>query len=249
MQDLIEVNGIVLSAQPAGESDRRLLMLTKELGKISAFARGSRKPTSAMVGSTRPFAFGKFYIYPGRDSYSVHRAEISEYFEPVFLDVEKSAYGCYFLELSGYFTRENMDGGETLTLLFYTLKALLKEGIPDPLIRRVFELKLLSMNGLVPDFSVCRKCGKPLTEGWFLPSLTGTVCPECGSVKKGIFLTKSALYTLNFIRETGISRLYTFNVNEETFRMVSSVTESLFSQSIDRSLPSREMLFVLTENA
>ena len=50
MRDTVSVNGIILSAMPVGEADRRLSLVTKELGKISCFARGARKPTSRFVG-------------------------------------------------------------------------------------------------------------------------------------------------------------------------------------------------------
>ena len=52
MTDNMEVTGIVLTAMPIGEADRRILLLTKELGKISAFVRGARKPTSPMCPRT-----------------------------------------------------------------------------------------------------------------------------------------------------------------------------------------------------
>ena len=74
MQEYITVTAIVLKQTPVGEYDRRLCLLTKEKGKISAFARGARKPSGKLAAATNPLSFGEFKLYPGKDSYSVVEA-------------------------------------------------------------------------------------------------------------------------------------------------------------------------------
>ncbi|MBQ1286000.1 MAG: recombination protein O N-terminal domain-containing protein, partial [Lachnospiraceae bacterium] len=66
------VRGMVISSMPIGEYDRRLEILTDSMGRISAFARGARKPSSPLVSISRVFAFGEFDLYEGRNSYSVN---------------------------------------------------------------------------------------------------------------------------------------------------------------------------------
>ena len=97
MQEYTQITGMVLKAEPIGEYDRRIVILTKEKGKISAFARGARKQGSRLLAATNPFSFGEFKLYAGRSSYNVMEASISNYFEGLREDFEGAYYGMYFL--------------------------------------------------------------------------------------------------------------------------------------------------------
>lgn len=147
MREILELTGMVIKVSSVGEYDRRLVILTWERGKITAFARGAKRPGSSLMGPSRPFAFGKFRLYEGRDSYTLQSAEIGRYFEELAGDMEGACYGQYFLEVADYYTRENADGSEMLLLVYQSLRALLKPRIPDELVRRVFELKAMVVNG------------------------------------------------------------------------------------------------------
>jgi DNA repair protein RecO (recombination protein O) len=53
---LYVTDAIVLSRFDFGEADRILTLLTPELGKIKAIAKGIRRPTSRIGGSLEPLA-------------------------------------------------------------------------------------------------------------------------------------------------------------------------------------------------
>ena len=148
----VELTGMIINVMPVGEYDKRLTVFTKERGKISAFARGAKRQGSTLMACSRVFAFGKFIFYEARDYYALQSAGISNYFEDVTADIEKTCYGTYFLELINYYSRESIRDIDSLKLLYVSLLALSKPAIPYRLTRRIFELRLMVINGEYDSF-------------------------------------------------------------------------------------------------
>ena len=156
MQDLVNVTAIVLEVTPVGEYDRRVVLLTKERGKITAFAKGARRQTSKLIAATNLFAFGEFRLYPGRSSYTMTDAHIQNYFEELRIDFEGAYYGMFFLEVCDYYTRENNDEKEFLKLLYQSLKALSVKSLNRKLVQCIFEMKAMVINGEFPGMPAGR---------------------------------------------------------------------------------------------
>ena len=147
MREPLELTGMVIKSTAVGEYDRRLVVLTRERGKITAFARGAKRPGSNLMGPSRSFAFGVFKLFEGRDAYTLQSAQISRYLDELAGDIEAACYGQYFLEVTDYYTRENLDGSAMLLLVYQSLRALSNQHIPNELVRRIFELKAMVING------------------------------------------------------------------------------------------------------
>ncbi len=215
MQEFVTVTGIILKQTPIGEYDRRICLLTKERGKISAFAKGARKPGNRLAAATNPFSFGYFKLYEGKNSYNIAEADIRNYFEELRMDFVGAYYGMYFAEVMDFYTRENNDEREMMKLLYQSLRALCAPSIPNPLVRAVFELKTIAVSGEYP--------GPPME----------------------MDLEESTIYALRYIYESSVEKLYTFAVTDSVLKELQEVAKEYCRRFMGHEFKSLEILKTL----
>lgn len=246
MADQIKVMGMVISSAPIGEHDKRIVLLTKEKGKISAFARGARRPGNHLMAASESFAFGSFYLIYGRSSYTLVNAEISNYFRELAEDLTTTYMACYFLELAGYYAVENQDGTQMLKLIYAAFRALLRPEPDNRLVRYVYELKMLALNGEYPDFFTCQVCGSNENAAGFSISHNGIICNSCKKdVGDAISLCGSTVYTLQYIVYSDIAKLFSFKVSDEVLEELRMVMARCMNTYVDRRMKSLEILDAL----
>lgn len=257
MTGQIRLTGMVLAAMPVGDYDKRLTILTKERGKISAFAKGARRPTSVLLASSQPFSFGEFILYEGKNSYNVVSCDISNYFAGLKEDIEAIYYGMYCCEFAAYLTRENLEAGEQLKVLYLSLRALTKEALPKQLVRHIFELRFLAAGGEMPQVFDCVRCGKKdmlkQEKAWFLALGGGLYCDECKEKsavsqegQDAVSVRTSTIYTMQYIVSAPLNKLFTFTVSKEVLCELEDVMRRFLEQQVGRTMKSEQMLKMIT---
>lgn len=215
MQDLVHVTGMILKSEPIGEYDRRVVILTKERGKVSAFARGARRPGNRFMASTNPFCFGEFKLYPGKNAYTLQDVHIENFFEELRDDFLGAYVGIYFMEVADYYGRENNDDKELLKLLYQSLRALIHPAYDNRLVRAVFEIKAIAVNGEFP--------------GLFSDMDEGSSCA----------------YTISYIVQSPIEKLFRFTLSEELLTELMGCAARYCAKCMDKKFKSLEIIETL----
>ncbi len=236
MDNRINLTGIVLSVMPVGDYDRRVTILTKEKGKIAAFARGARRPGNTLLAVSQPCVFGNFTLFPGRDSFTISEVKVEEYFSEIREDLDSVYYAMYFCEVADFYTKEGNDEREMMKLLYASLKALVKGQMSKRLIRSVFEMRTSVLNGEGPMLNECVLCHEKIQEDKRLFSVAngGAVCDRCKAKLPASdlrSLNPSSWYALWFIGSTPITKLFSFTVSKEVEDELSALSaDYLFSR-------------------
>lgn len=246
MRESIEVTGMVLLASPVGDYDKRLVILTKERGKITAFARGARRQNSMLLAAANPFVFGTFRLYEGRSAYNLIQANVRNYFTELVTEYPGVYYGFYFLEFADYYGQEENDESQMINLLYASLRALLRPSLDDRLVRRIFELKAMVINGEYPQVFSCNACGsRENIEG--ISMRAGAVyCASCTRLAPDLQrISPSALYAMQYIIASPIEKLYTFTVTPEILRELSNLIDRCVHSHVEKHFKSLEILSVM----
>ncbi len=235
------VTGLVLSSTPVGENDKRVVILTLDRGKISAFARGARRPKSPLLACTEPFTFGVFRLYTGRDSYTLSTVEVQNYFTELRENIEDIYTGMYFCEVADFFTRENLEARDMLKLLYQSLRALHAPGIDRALVEIIFEYKMVVLNGEGMNVMRCGNCGDNKELVYLSRQGNCAICKSCfDKLKSGHggqnsnlvygcrVISPTAIYTLQYISTTRVEKLFSFTVTEEVREELESIVSEYF---------------------
>ncbi len=235
---MVRVEAIVLRHSDWGEADRLVWLITQEMGKIQAVAKGVRRIRSRKAGHLEPFTRASLLLARGRDLLIVTQAETIDAFLPLREDLAGVTYASYVVELLDRFTYEQGEGRELFVLLADTLKRLSEGTDPDSVIR-YFELRLLDQVGFRPELFHCLGCGRDIQpeSQFFSAKAGGVLCPKCGPGAPGaIPISINALHLLRHFQRSSFSEAMRLGLSAEVNREVEILMQHYLTYLLERGL-------------
>ncbi|MBP9675208.1 MAG: DNA repair protein RecO [Anaerolineaceae bacterium] len=195
----IRVDAVVLRHSDWGETDRLLVLYSKEQGKLRAIAKGLRKIQSRKAGHLEPFTRVTLMLAKGHDLWIVTQAEAIDLYQPIRENLQKMVHAAYVVELLDRFTYEEGQNWQLYKLLTETLERL--SALEDDFVPlRFYETRLLSLLGYQPLLFECAACGDEIIaqSQYFSADMGGVLCPQCGA--RGQSSRPVSLEALRFLR-------------------------------------------------
>jgi DNA repair protein RecO (recombination protein O) len=157
-----KLTAIVLRTVDTGEADRVVTLLSRERGKVAAFARGARASRRRFGGALEPFTLVAAEVRErgGAELLGLESVAPLEAFGGIRGDLARIACAAYAAELARDLVRDHEPHEDLFDLLAAYLAAL-AAAPAQPAGLRAFELGALRAAGLLPRLDACAGCGRP----------------------------------------------------------------------------------------
>ena len=195
-----KAEAVVLRRHNLGETDKSVILFTRNQGKLSAVAKGARRPTSRISGATELFSHCVVMLAVGRNLDVITQCEVREPFLGLRADLNRFAAASYLAELTDSMLEDRMPVPGLFDLLVESLRILDAGGAVLTTVC-AFELHASRELGYEPSVSLCVRCRRAVlpseeaieangehlsrqtssagTAVGFSPSLGGVVCRSC----------------------------------------------------------------------
>lgn len=234
--------GIILKSIPYGESNKIVTIFTKEAGKLTAMARGAKKPASRLAAITQPFTHGTFLIRTGRGMGTLEQGERGESMRFIREDLEATAYASYIIELIDRLTENNERIQGIYELLYDALHAIDERYDPEAIALFV-EWKMLPVAGIHPVLHQCANCGA--TEGEFAFSFQeiGFLCHRCFHIDKYLIrISPTQLKLIRTFYTVPIHRVGNLTLKKTTKQFMKKLVRTIYDEQVGIRLKSRSFL-------
>ncbi len=244
--DTIKLNAIVIKAAKSGENDKMLTLLSQEEGKVTVLAKGLMSLKHKSKSACAPLCYSSFVLKKVKDGfYTLISAELSESFRPLSEDVVLLSYGAYFASLAGMCVQTGVAASEEVRLLLNTLYVLCKRPDEAPLIKAVFEFKIMELCGIVPEFDYECPCGN---EGKYFSVSEGEVrCAE-HKTPDAAPIGKAQIQLSKYITESTLKDALYCKCDKAVSSSLSAVTEPFLRYHLGNLPNSLEYLHSIIKN-
>lgn len=209
MQNNFVTDAINLKSYNLSESDKIIVMYSKDKGLIRGVAKGVKKPKSKLGARMDLLVANTLMLHKGKNLDTICQAEVLNTFNKTRQDIDKIFYSMYVTEVVNNFGLEEDPSSELIyNLLYKTLNAISTSNSKVEIMIAVikFQLKMMIESGFSIELDSCLCCHDKIGKEtmYFVPNLGGIICKDCA--EKVHYLKKQMPYKLrDFFKQMAIN--------------------------------------------
>ena len=177
-------DAINLKSYNLSDSDKIVVMYSKDKGLIKGVAKGVKKPKSKLGARMDLFVANKLMLYKGKNLDTICQAVALNTFNKTRYNMDKIFYSMYVSEVINNFgVEDDPASNDTYDILYKALERISNaENKVEIIIAAIkFQLKIMRLTGFGIELSNCLICGKPIGDEamYFSHNRGGVVCEDC----------------------------------------------------------------------
>ena len=177
-------DAINLRSYNLSESDKIIVMYSRDKGLIKGVAKGVKKPKSKLGARMDLLVANKLMLHQGKNLNTISQAEALNTFNKTRRDMNKIFYSMYISEVVNNFGIEDDPCSAAIfDLLYEALQTISNAGCKIEILNAVlkFQLKMMRISGFSLELDKCLCCGNRIeNENMFYSErLGGVVCSDC----------------------------------------------------------------------
>ena len=176
---------LIIKSRDFKDSDKLVTIFSESVGKLTAVAKGVKKPKSSLRACVQPFCHSRLQLNHGRSMDVITQGKILNFFGNSREELNRTLQSMYLMELLDKGLMEETPFPELYQSLLFVLERIDQRG-EQPLLIHYFEAQLLKHNGYHPVLDYCVRCETPLQGSRRIsPAEGGAICELCWASPTG----------------------------------------------------------------
>lgn len=240
-----KTSAIILRRYPLRETSLLLVLYTKDFGKIKGVIRGIRGPRGQSGSFPELFTLNKIVFYEAKrkEFYYINECDLIDPFQKIRQDLERTGYASYIAELTDV-TSTFADKNEELFGLLLNSLRMLCEPISAKRVARIFEIRLLLLLGLMPEFNRCIQCSnKTGPKAKFSFRLGGLLCQNCAPAdKEAGDILQGTVNFITHIEKSPYNKMSRIKVTKQVGEELEFILRKFLDMHVEKELKTVEFL-------
>ncbi|MDD4774898.1 MAG: DNA repair protein RecO [Syntrophomonas sp.] len=226
---------IILRARNLRESDQLVTVFTEKEGKLTAVAKGVKKPKSSLRGCVQPFCHSLLFFSQGRNMDIITQGRVIDFFGNSREDLNRTLYNVYMMEIMDKSLMDKVPLPGLYQELLAVLEIIDAEGF-NPLLVRLFESRLLVHLGYKPVLDQCVQCGGRVPSQYaFSLADGGLVCAGCSTGDTSLMhLRGDCLALIRLLSEGSLQAVRRVKASPEVMRQLESFLERYLEYHVEQ---------------